>query len=128
MFNNHETRETSHGTLKTCIKHQASKIDKLINKFTNSPIHQLTFRRHLYICRESSTNQTFLCKTNPIHQVSNMTLILILQGHTKNMCLKALPKTKPNEPKTNPILAQNWLCFSQYWLCYLPIGLTASGV
>jgi len=22
-------------------------------------------------------------------------------------------KTNPNEPKTNPILAQNWLCFPQ---------------
>jgi len=29
----------------------------------------------------------------------------------------AAQKTKPNKAKTNPILAQNWLCFSQYWLC-----------
>ncbi|MBA7696805.1 hypothetical protein ES703_105457 [subsurface metagenome] len=41
MFNNHETRETSHGTLQTCIPHQGSKITKLINKFTNSPINLL---------------------------------------------------------------------------------------
>jgi len=40
----------------------------------------------------------------------------------------AAQKTNPNEPKTNPILDQNWVRFSQFWLRYPPIGLTASGL
>ncbi len=47
MFKNHETRETSHGALETCIKHQGSKNGKLINKFTNSPINSQNPPLHL---------------------------------------------------------------------------------
>ena len=36
--------------------------------------------RHLYICRERSTNQPFLRKTNPISEKSNERKYLITNG------------------------------------------------
>jgi len=70
MSNNHETRETSHGTLKTCIQHQGSKIDKLINKFTNSPINFQNRARNKNKIMQNKANfkiaqiYTSTCNTN----------------------------------------------------------------
>jgi len=61
---------------------------------------------HLYICREISTNQPFLCKTNPI---SNPILSAVggLQMNVISLVTKAYENKSnwtlgENKPKTNP--------------------------
>lgn len=46
MFNNHEYRVSSNQHRESRIKHPVSKIDKLINKFTNSQINCLNRARN----------------------------------------------------------------------------------
>jgi hypothetical protein len=48
---------------------------------------------HLYICRDPSTNPTFLCKTNPI---------LCVFSPKTTISPKNKPKTNPNEPNFDP--------------------------
>ncbi len=63
--------------------------------------------RHLYICRESSTNQPFLCKTNPI-----LSAVGGLQMNVKLYNIKdyenkldwTLGENKPNSYPTKPNL------------------------
>ena len=51
----------------------------------------------LYFCRECSTNQTFLCRINPIFPIF----------HIKTMIsLKNKPNSKPIRTRTNPIMNQ----------------------
>jgi len=106
MFNNHETRETSHGTLKTCIQHRVSSIDKLINKFTNSPINfqnpPLHLSRELY-------KSTLFMQNEPNFKIHEILVSacntdsygnLIAFSHRKNE-----PKRTQNEPNFSSKLA-----------------------
>jgi len=56
--------------------------------------------RFLYICRESSTNHPFFCKTNPIFTRPKTNLT----PYNKRIYENFMPiRTMKNEPKTNPI-------------------------
>ncbi len=52
----------------------------------------------LYICRESSTNQPFLCKTNPISERPKWMYIHIIQLFMKIFSRWRGKKTNPNKP------------------------------
>jgi len=59
--------------------------------------------RHLYICRETSTNQLILCKTNPILSAVGglqMNVSIFLQMAYENKSNWTLGENKPN---SNPI-------------------------
>jgi len=71
----------------------------------------LHLSRTLYICRESSTTvektlqiDPFLCKTNPISTEAKTNLTLYLKNVYENFIP---PRTRENEPKTNPIQTQS---------------------
>jgi len=72
------------------------------------PIHResiIIWLSALYICRESSTNQPFLCKTNPIlSAVGGLQMNVTLYNTTayKNNSNRTLGQNKPN---SNPIKA-----------------------
>jgi len=56
--------------------------------------------RFLYICRESSTNHPFFCKTNPIFTRPKTNLT----PYNKRIYENFMPlRTMKNKPKTNPI-------------------------
>ncbi len=116
MSNNHETRETSHRTLKTCIKHQGSKNGKLINKFTNSPINQLfvelscksCLKPPLHLSRELYKSTLFMQNKANSPGVQYDTNAYSTRTY-KNYVLKSTPKNKAkqsqNEPNFSPKLA-----------------------
>jgi peroxiredoxin len=60
--------------------------------------------RHLYNCRDSSTNQPFLCKTNPILCVFHLKTPISPKNKANSNPIKA--KTNPIKAKTNPIQSQ----------------------
>jgi hypothetical protein len=81
--------------------------------FTNLPAYKAADIyvpiRH-YICREPSTNQLFLCKTNPILSVVGglqMNVTIFSTTDYENKSNWTLGENKPNsnpiKPKTNPI-------------------------
>ena len=53
--------------------------------------------RHLYICREASTNQPFLCKTNPISEKAQMNLKIFVTRNYENISDWTLGENKPNQ-------------------------------
>jgi len=78
--------------------------------FTNLPAYKAAVIyvpiRH-YICRESSTNQLFLCKTNPILSAVGglqMNVSIFSKMAYENIANWTLGQ---NKPKTNPIQSQN---------------------
>jgi len=80
--------------------------------------------RLLHICRKSSTNHTFLCKTNPILARPKMNLTLYL----KRIYEKYSPlRTVKNEPKTNPISENPKMDLTPYkksnYVKYMTFGL-----
>ncbi len=101
MFYNHETRETSHGTLSTCIKHQGSRIGKLINKLTNSPINSQNAPLHLL--RELYKSTLFMQnEPNLYHGLGARVSLLSVCNITRYVNVRpvGLPENCPkNEPK-----------------------------
>jgi len=93
MSNNHETRETSHGTLKTCIQHQGSKIGKLINKFTNSPIN--------FQNRARNKNKIMQNKPNLQNDEINITPLLTNSSENFMLCRSRKNKAKQTQNKPN---------------------------
>ncbi len=62
---------------------------------------------HLYICREPSTNQLLLCKTNPILSAVGglqMNVNILLQKAYENIANWTIGESKPN---SNPIQTQS---------------------
>jgi len=57
----------------------------------------------LYNCQESSTNQPFLCKTNPISEKPKLTHTLFYKGLMKIFAYSATQKTNPKQSQTKPI-------------------------
>jgi len=55
--------------------------------------------RHLYICRERSTNQPFLCKTNPIPEKPKMNTNIFITKDYEN----EPPSGPKKQTQTNPI-------------------------
>jgi len=105
MFNNHETRETSHGTLETCIQHRESDIER-----RETSDKRLFFMQNS-ICetRETSDKRLFKMQNEPnfkIDQINTSTCKTNGYGnfltffHRKNE-----PKRTQNEPNFSPILA-----------------------
>ena len=83
--------------------HRVSSIQNRVSSY-------LRAYKALYICRESSTNQPILCKTNPILSAVGglqMNLSILSKMAYKNFIPLAGQKNKPNsnpiKPKTNPI-------------------------
>jgi hypothetical protein len=60
-------------------------------------------RHYLYNCRENSTNQPFLCKTNPISWKPKMNVNKVLTRDYENETLGRRGKNKPNQTQSNPI-------------------------
>ncbi len=82
-------------------RHKAPKIDRPPGN--PSSVFCLLSSAPLYICRESSTNQPFLCKTNPILSAVGglqMNVSNIITMNYKNFIPLAGQKNKPN---SNPI-------------------------
>ncbi len=106
MSNNHETRETSHGTLETCIEYPVSKIDKLINKFTNSPINYQN--APLQLSRELYKSTLFMQNKAKFSRAQMYVSTSIIKS-SKNLMLFGSRKNKPkqtqNEPNFSSILA-----------------------
>jgi len=77
--------------------------------FTNLPAYKAAVLyvpiRH-YICREPSTNQPFLCKTNPILSAVGglqMNVSIFLQKDYENKSNRTLGQNKPNQSQFKPI-------------------------
>jgi hypothetical protein len=71
------------------------KLTRYASRFTRYASRDTRYM--LYICRDSSSNPTFLCKTNPI---------LCVFSPKTTISPKNKPKTNPNKPNTKPILTQ----------------------
>jgi hypothetical protein len=71
--------------------------------FRESSIEYRVSSRHLYICRESSTNQPFLCKTNPILSAVGGLQMNVNIYYTKVYKNETAFRRGKNKPKTNPI-------------------------
>jgi len=93
------------------IKYRVSRIE---NPLIYVPIRPYIYVpiRYLYICREISTNQTFLCKTNPILsavgglQMNLSAYIKTAYENIRNWTLgQNKPNSNPNKPNSNPILS-----------------------
>ncbi len=107
MSNNRET-------LETCIQHQGSKIGKLINKFTNSPIN---FQNPpLHLSRELYKSNLFM-QNEPnfkIDQIDASAYYRNGYGIFKLLFRRNNEaKRTQNEPNFSPKLGS----FFQYWLC-----------
>ena len=68
----------------------------------------------LYICRERSTNQLFLCKTNPIYRMPKLMQTQYIQGFMKISCSIKAQKQTQNKPNSNPIAERVKLMQSVY--------------
>ncbi len=148
MSNNHETRETSHGALETCIKHQGSKNCKLINKFTCPEQGRRT--NSLVLSNvEGPINQDFVvlsCKScqNParksnlfMQNKANLYHGHLARGSFLSLCninryVNMYPvilsrneqKNKAKQSQFKPNFRPKLALFFQYWLCY---SLTFNG-
>ncbi len=72
----------------------------------------------LYICRESSTNPPFLCKTNPILIKAKINLTLYIKeiygNFTPLRTMKNKPNSNPKQTQSNPISERVKLMQSVY--------------
>jgi len=109
MFNNHETRETSHGALETCIKHQGSKNGKLIHQFTNSPINSQNPPLHL--SRELYKSNLFMQNKANSPGVQDDTTSYSTTTY-KNFVLKSTPKNKAKQSQFKPNFRPKLALFS----------------
>ena len=80
--------------------HRESRIENRVSNIDN-PIIYVPIRH--YICRESSTNQLFFRKTNPIFKMLKFMQTQYLQRITKILSRWRGTKTNPIKPKSNPI-------------------------
>jgi hypothetical protein len=60
----------------------------------------------LYICQEASTNQLFLCKTNPISERPKMNANVFITKDYENETTLRLQKNKPNSNPIKPNLPE----------------------
>jgi HD-like signal output (HDOD) protein len=81
------------------------------------PIRHL-IRHRLYICRENSTNQPSLFKTNPIFRKAKMNISAVDTNGYENSRLgrhnENKPNSNPNKPNSNPIKANKMSKQTQY--------------
>ena len=83
--------------------HRISSIENRESSIENPVIYVPI--RHLYICRELSTNQPFLCKTNPILSAVGglqMNLSILSKMTYDNKSNWTLGQNKPNQTQFKP--------------------------
>jgi len=109
---NYEPRTMNHEPFTSIENPTLAHFRHFSSLFTYSP---------LYICRESSTNQLFLCKTNPILSAIGgfqMNLKFCNKMAYENISDWTLGENKPNQtqfkPKTNPICEMTKMNLSYY--------------
>jgi len=138
LSNNHETRETSHGALETCIKHQGSKNGKLINKFTNSPINsqnpplQLSrelYKSNLFLQNKANSYHGFGARGSSLSACNitryvNVRPVGLAKNEQKNKPKQSQfkPNFRPKLASFSSILALFFLKLASKWLAKIVIS------
>jgi len=105
MFNNHKTRETSHGTLKTYIPHRESDIERR----ETSDKRLLIMKNSICETRETSDERLSFLQNEPNFKIAQNYISTCNTNTYGNIIALCSPKNEPkrtqNEPNFSPKLA-----------------------
>jgi len=95
MFNNHETRETSNETLKTCILHRESDIER----------------------RETSDKRLLIMQNKANFKNTEMIVTACNINSYGNLIAFCRPKNKAKQSQNKANFSSKLALFPQFWLC-----------